>query len=100
WLTLDHVVASNNSNAGIEVHNSAVVRHLSIPAGTLSANNVGFRVSTTGRVDGMTMTGGSITGNTYGIYTNASSGVTDNRNAFTNISISDVDISNNANKGM
>ncbi len=68
--TLSDVVSSGHSNA-IEVHNAAVVTNLTLTNVDLTNSAIGMRLATTGEVSGMTVTGGNISGNQYGLYTNA-----------------------------
>ena len=99
-VTLDNVDSVNNTSAGVEIHNAANVQDLVLNGVTLSGNQVGFRVATTGVVNGLTVTGGHFDNNTYGLYTNASSASSTNEAGFTNVVINGTTFDNNANKGI
>ncbi len=100
FIKLDNVAAVNNSNYGVEVHNSAVVNDLVLNNMTVSGNSVGLRSATSGSVNGLTITGGSFDGNVQGICIYANSGSTSNQNNFTNIAVTGTTFNNNTLKGM
>ncbi|HZZ99602.1 MAG TPA: hypothetical protein VFK07_02765 [Candidatus Paceibacterota bacterium] len=99
-IKLENVAILDNTSYGIEIHNSAIIDDLVLDNATASGNNVGFRVSTTGSVDGLTIASSSFDDNDIGLYTTANSASTTNQNDFTNVSISNTTFSNDANKGI
>ena len=99
-VTLDNVVSTANASYGLEIHNSAVVTDLVLNNVTLSHNIVGFRVATSGSVNGLTVTGGHFDNNVQGLYTTATAGRTNNQIDFTNISFDGTTFDNNSLKGI
>ncbi|MBX4198761.1 hypothetical protein KW800_00565 [Candidatus Parcubacteria bacterium] len=100
YLKLDNVVSANNTGNGIEIHNSAVLTDLVLTNVALTNNSVGFRVSTTGSVNGLTISGGSFDNNAYGLYTAANIAITTNQTGFTNISVTGTTFNNNTSRGV
>jgi parallel beta-helix repeat protein len=97
--TLNDVVATGFSNAALEIHNNAVVTNLTLTNVDLLNSGVGFRIATTGQVNGMTVTNGHFNGNQYGLYTNADlsnvSAAAANKAGFQHISFSGTTFANN-----
>ncbi|HEV7221162.1 MAG TPA: hypothetical protein VGN42_00575, partial [Pirellulales bacterium] len=91
---------ASGSSIGIEFHNTAVLGDLLLNNVQSTDNSVGFRVSTTGSVDGLTIQGGAFDNDGIGLYTNGASGSTTNQNNFTNISVTGTSFSNDTLKGI
>jgi hypothetical protein len=58
----------NNSSRGIEVHNATTVTNLLVDSCKFTNNNIGFRVSSSGHIDGAEFRGSKFDGNVIGIY--------------------------------
>ncbi|HXT61251.1 MAG TPA: hypothetical protein VN699_21600, partial [Pirellulales bacterium] len=103
-ITLGNVTTDGSgaggSNIGIEVHNSAVLGDLLLNNVQSTDNSVGFRVATTGSVDGLTIQGSAFDNDNIGLYTNGASGSTTNQNDFTTISVTGTSFSNDTLKGL
>ncbi|MCP3910242.1 MAG: hypothetical protein GY713_04735, partial [Actinomycetia bacterium] len=66
--TLTRVELKDNSSRGIELHNATTVTGLTVEDCNFESTNIGFRVSSSGHLDGGMFTGSTFTGNTIGIY--------------------------------
>ncbi len=104
---VSHVALSDVTIAatsiGVEIHNSAVVSDLDldlVSASTNTVSGIGFRVATTGVVDGLTITNSHFDNNEIGLYTNADNNSTTNQTEFTNIFISGTTFNNDTIKGI
>ncbi|HZZ28461.1 MAG TPA: hypothetical protein VFE46_10710, partial [Pirellulales bacterium] len=102
-LLLDNVVVTGATNYGIEVDNAAVLSDLNLNDVSVSTNTtsgVGFNVSTTGAVSGLTITTSHFDNNAFGLETQNAVGSLNNQTRFTNINISGTSFSNNTFKGI
>jgi Ca2+-binding RTX toxin-like protein len=96
-LSLDGVTATGNGN-GFNVHNAAVLTNLSLTDTALDGNtSVGMRVSTTGSIDGMTVTGGSMDGNVQGFVAYQAN---DGLSTVTDVTFNGTTFSENLRKGI
>ena len=96
-LSLDGVTATGNTN-GFNVHNAAVLTNLSLTDTALDENtSVGMRVSTTGSIDGMTVTGGSMDGNVQGFVAYQAN---DGLSTVTGVTFTGTSFSENLRKGI
>jgi uncharacterized repeat protein (TIGR01451 family) len=99
-VTLNNVASVSNTGYGVENANSAVVSDLLLNNVTSTGNQIGYRVSTTGSVDGLTITNSTFDNNVEGLYTNATNSLTTNETRFNNISISNTSFNNDSLKGI
>ena len=99
-VTLSNVVSTANASYGLEIHNNAVVTDLALDAVTLSSNQVGFRVASSGAVNGLTVSNSHFDNNQYGLYNEMNPAKSDNQTDFQNILITNSSFDNNAARGI
>ena len=97
--TLSNLVSTGHSVA-LEIHNSALLTGLVLDQVSLLGSGVGLRVGTSGKVNGLTVTGSHFDNDQYGFYTTADSSVTNNQASFTNVNVSTSTFSNDDYKGI
>src|SRR4029079_17608077 len=112
-LTVENVAAEGTwpggtvlgNGRGIYLHGTGTMDDLVFDQVTLTKfYNGGFYIGEPGfgvpAVNGFSLTNSTLSDNRAGIFTNADSGSTANQNNFTNVTITDTLVSNNAWKGL
>ena len=102
-IALDDVTIVGAASNGIEIHNNAALSDLSllrVSSSTNTTSGVGFRIATTGTINGLSIDQSHFDNNAFGFYSNADNSSTTNQNGLTNVSITNSTFSNDTQRGI